>query len=113
MDNKIKEGVRHTPGPYLLVDDETPFIYALNGDGTTRFHCSIQPGYVRNYARRVEQTSEKEIMAVARLFAAAPDMLQALETIEMFGKMDGSEFALSAAKTATAAIARATGKEGV
>lgn len=49
-------------------------------------------------------------MANARLIAAAPELLEALKTIAAFAEEDAGPFALSAAKTARAAIAKALGQ---
>lgn len=68
---------KHTPGPWLT---EGNFVYALNGEGkyaVNRFSASIQPGYTTDETR----TKIAEMEANARLIAAAPDLLAALQAL--------------------------------
>lgn len=59
-----------TPGPWMLSGKT---VYALNGDGYNRFSALIQDAY----------TKDEELQANAQLIAAAPELLEALQSIEM------------------------------
>ena len=58
----------HTPGPWLV---EGRTVYALNDDGYNRFSALVQDAH----------TPGDELEANARLIAAAPELLEALEDI--------------------------------
>lgn len=60
----------HTPGPWMLTERT---IYALNEQGANRFHASVRDNYAPTY----------ELNANARLMAAAPELLDALEKIKL------------------------------
>lgn len=71
----------HTPGPWKI-DGAT--VFALDERGhVNRFSARVQGGYV-SYLRslprsKAERTSDAELEANARLIAAAPELLDALE----------------------------------
>jgi len=102
---------KHTPAPWLIADES--FVYALNDSGYNRFWAHVTGGNLR----RAESTSRAEVEANARLIAAAPDLLDALQGI--IGYFDsGNNVPVSQAtikarsdevKSARAAIAKATG----
>ena len=76
----------HTPGPWKVGEDE-PFVYALNNAGTNRFFAGVQAGWLTEGGTNKPtdvRTSHDEIMANARLIAAAPDLLEALEKLLAF-----------------------------
>lgn len=68
--------MKHTPSPWLLADDGSPFVYALNERNTNRFYCGISSGWVNG-----ESASTEEMMANAHLIAAAPDLYAALDRL--------------------------------
>lgn len=71
----------HTPGPWTMTDDGSPFIYYLNDEGINRFSASVQQGWAS--ANDGQRTPHSEILANAHLIAAAPDLLAALKEIVM------------------------------
>lgn len=92
-----------TPAPWLLQNQS---VYALNERGTNRFSTLIQPGFSDGY----ERTGERELIANARLIAAAPDLLAALRAFMArfdFGEAFPADHPITAAR---AAIASATGE---
>lgn len=97
----------HTPGPYDCVDRT---IYRLDETGTcNRFVAQVQGGYVSRPQGwdLGEHTSEAELLAVARLFAAAPDLLEALEA---FVAGDSADDIDTRYENARQAIAKARGE---
>ena len=72
----------HTPGPWKLAEDGTPFVYQLGQGGTNRFCLMVQGGGSNNDAADFD-----ERVAIARLIAAAPELLDALTAIQPY--MDG------------------------
>jgi len=58
----------------LLIADKT-FVYELNAKGENRLYFKIYPGCDNDNNR----TSEEELAKAANLFAAAPELLEALE----------------------------------
>ncbi|WP_341702572.1 hypothetical protein [Ferrovibrio sp.] len=71
---------KHTKGPYLR---DGALVYALNEDGTNRFCAYVQVGFVEQPRRGAAvRTTTEEAQATAALFAAAPDLLAALEEAE-------------------------------
>lgn len=58
-----------TPGPWLISDNDGRFVYALNAEGFNRFYLHVHGPH----------TPTAELDAVARLIAAAPDLLAACE----------------------------------
>lgn len=97
----------HTPGPWLIEDGD--FVYALNNMGGNIFSCHIQGGFTNDGKR----TSQAERSAIARLIAAAPELLKALKRITDQYKALLKDCGLSskdAISSAEAAIAKAEGK---
>jgi len=66
----------HTPGPWKLADDGSPFVYQLGPGGTNHFCLSVQGG-----GKASDAASYEERVAIARKISALPDLLAALETI--------------------------------
>jgi hypothetical protein len=98
----------HTPGPWLI-DGTT--VYALNGEETNRFTCQVQGGHVAFRFDKAVRTSTFEREANARLIAAAPELLEALEGMlraSVTGGIEDAELNALEAK-ARAAIAKARG----
>ena len=92
---------KHTPGPWLIAD--ASFVYALNDSGYNRFWTNVTGGDLR----KGESTSKVETEANARLIAAAPDLLDALQSIiEDIDSEFGTDCDYNKAR---AAIAKATG----
>jgi hypothetical protein len=54
-------------------------VYALNLEGSNRFLCEVQGGWATHNRNR---TTTDELRANARLIAAAPELLEALEDAE-------------------------------
>lgn len=83
---RAADSAQHTPGPYI----HGPITRNLDGQGQEQFKCevaaksTISPvaGTVR-YFRAFGRTYE-ECEANARLIAAAPELLEALERILLF-----------------------------
>lgn len=91
---------KHTQGPWLV---EGRTVYALNDDGYNRFSALVQDAH----------TPGDELEANARLIAAAPELLEALEGVtdmaaDMIPSMGFAGLALIEA--ARAAIAKARGE---
>jgi hypothetical protein len=94
---------KHTPGEWKIAGedaDKQTFVYALNDCGSNRFWFDIQPGWTDDKQR----TSNTELSANARLIAAAPALLEALQDALtlLWPSTDEHQKAL-------AAIAKATG----
>jgi hypothetical protein len=94
---------QHTPGPWSLEDRGTKFIVSKPGDGyITREVCRMDSSTMAAFAQE----------ANARLIAAAPDLLEALQaiaSIDVHSALTEAEAdAIHAA--ASAAIAKATGE---
>ena len=88
---------KHTPGPWSYHNTPTPFIY-VNAGGLPI--CQI-------YTSTAHGQSMGEQFANARLIAAAPELLEALQFV-----MTASGEQLSTAlEQAQAAIAKATGEQ--
>lgn len=69
----------HTPGQW---DRQDHTIFALDETGTiNRFSAQVQGGFVCREQgwNQAERTSDAELLANARLIAAAPELLEALE----------------------------------
>ena len=80
-----------TPGPWLL---DGKLVYALNDEQTAnRFSCQMQGGYAFYGFNNSRKTKPDELLANARLIAAAPElaevtpMLLALVRLK-FGNLD-------------------------
>lgn len=61
---------KHTPGPWAYQEDSDAYTHIVRGPGN-RFICQLA------------QTTSAEIEANARLIAAAPELLEALERIAL------------------------------
>lgn len=84
---------KHTPGPWRVVQDPTNLSLQVYGQTLALFEC---------WRRSDEQTE----LANARLIAAAPDLLEALEFV-----IRGVPDTWEGVQKARAAIAKATGGE--
>lgn len=82
---------QHTPGPWVAVERTNAYI---------EIEAPDQPGYA---AKKVAETSLTNHVANARLIAAAPDLLAALQ-----GFIQGAEAMGWNTDKARAAIAKAT-----
>lgn len=66
-----------TPGPWILGESLEAFVYALRtGNDVNRMSLQVQGGYTDT-----GKTTREELDANARLIAAAPDLLSALESL--------------------------------
>ena len=104
-----------TPGPWLLRTTPTSaglchIVSAADWRGAFIYGDGIRKG--------VDDALQKaqELAANARLIAAAPDLLDALQRIEEYWNQDQNETAMAdacwhAINTARAAIAKATGEQ--
>ena len=90
----MSEMSKHTPGPWRVVKDPTNLSLQVYGQTLALFEC---------WRRSDEQTE----LANARLVAAAPDLLKALEFV-----IRGVPDTWEGVQKAHAAIAKATGGEG-
>jgi hypothetical protein len=92
---------KHTPGPWLIAGEDATFVYALGPVLKSNiFWAHVQ-------AAGPERASREECKANARLIAAAPELLAALEKVWSEGVIpDG--FALLQDQVCDA-IAKATG----
>jgi hypothetical protein len=93
----------HTPAPWTVSE-----LYA--GGQVSKYHIFIEPN-VAVIERKVEGKDQCD-MADARLIAAAPDLLDALERLLKHGTFDDypNTNQWYAVRDARAAIARATGE---
>jgi DNA primase len=66
--------VKHTPGPWHIL------FGGLEGDDSFTIASKVSPGAVADYAVAAPRPW-REVQANARLIAAAPDLLHALECI--------------------------------
>lgn len=62
----------HTQAEWLIADEDKSFVYALGPGGTNLFWAQVQ-------AAGPEKISAEEKASNARLIAAAPDLLDALQ----------------------------------
>lgn len=95
---------KHTPGPWVYKRE--------NGSPTTGQHMIA--GAIPGYLAEVRDCGSGDVEANARLIAAAPELLVALEHIKEYWNRDQNEQAMSDAlwhiiETADDAIAKATG----
>lgn len=91
---------KHTPGPWLR---DGRFVYALNEHGINAMSLSLPPG-IGHYDDKETQEAN------ARLIAAAPELLEALQHLLEFADQTGRGCS-SQEEAARAAIAKATGGE--
>ena len=97
--------VKHTPGPWRIVDGTGGDLYVRDVGGVITF-CA-KPMRWEGQPERYE-SEMAEYRANARLISAAPDMLEALETIMFeFGPGTMSDEAFG---KAVAAISKAKGE---
>lgn len=95
---------KHTPGPWSVAGVT---IYSLNKNEVNRFDARVQQGWDDSQ----ERTSRAECEANARLIAAAPDLLEALEAmLEAYDDGVGKDWERPYWLKAHAAIAKATGQ---
>jgi len=95
-----------TPGPWDRTENT---VFALDRTGTcNRFSALVQGGYVERQQgwQKPEYTSNEELTANARLMAAAPELLEALEAM-LSEYVAGDHIQNRAAIKARAAIAKA------
>ena len=87
---------KHTPGPLQYAFEGGAVAFILESDGTTVAKLSVAEN----------TTAHRALAANARLFSAAPDLLEALRSL-----LDALPSATTppAIRSARAAIARATG----
>lgn len=94
---------KHTATAWLLADEDKTFVYALGPHGTNNFWAHVQTA-------GPEKISKEEAVANARLMAAAPELLAALES--MVKLIDDNGLCVDECEdydSALAAIAKATG----
>jgi len=94
------------PGNWKTVENT---VYQLNYFNHNRWYFHVQPGWTDED----ERTSEEELKAVARLAAAAPKLLEALQWYIEIDEVDNSEgnaFWLEGKAQAEAAVAAALGE---
>ena len=91
---------QHTPGPWRSSGSLTIYIEARLGDGWIQEVCSVGP-------TEADKGYGEQQQANARLIAAAPDLLEALQAV-LANSLDSKGLA-DAHKQARAAIAKATG----
>jgi hypothetical protein len=111
---------KHTPGEWKIAGEDTPdvepFVYAPSEDGRcNRMYFKVNAGWLHSRPGS-ERTSREEVMAVARLCRAAPDLLKALQrAVDFIGQSDDyttgrSPGAHGLVQDLSAAIAKATGQ---
>ena len=97
---------KHTPGPLQYAFEGGTVAFILESDGTAVAKLSVTEN----------TTAHRALAENARLFSAAPDLLEALQNIAEYWNQDQNEAAMAdacwhAIHTARAAIARATGEQ--
>lgn len=91
---------KHTPGPWMACNAGTLWDYFVWSDAADKSVCNID----------YSEQSAAEVEANARLIAAAPELLAALQALaEVALYRDGD--CTAQLTTARAAIAKATGQE--
>lgn len=89
-DLEVMTDAKHTPGPWRVIidDDGNPLSGRPSVCASDELDCMIVhwDGFVQQYWRSAR--GDKEIHANARLIAAAPDMLAALERLEYWFDTD-------------------------
>ena len=109
----MADKISYTRGPWLL-DNMT--VYALDETGScNRFSAQVQWGFKHHSQgdKIDERTSEDELTANARLIAAAPELLEALETTLANAKLfnrDTDLMWVAVRDKAETAIAKARGE---
>ena len=86
----------YTPGPWKIIGRT---VYALNERGFNRFTARVEDAH----------TASSERVANARLMAAAPEMLEALQLIASTDHVDAALDPQRAARIAREGIAKTTG----
>lgn len=84
----MEEIKKHTPGPWVLNDEDRTII--ITG-GEDKYVCDVQ---IHQVPRAMGLHEEPTRMANAKLIAAAPELLKALQDIvnlQMIFAKDGSE----------------------
>ena len=100
---------KHTPGPWVVVGSRTKYVEARLVGSLMQEVAACGPTLAdEGYGQQQE--------ANARLIAAAPDLLEALQDIAEYWNQDQNEAAMAdacwhAIHTARAAIAKATGEQ--
>ena len=98
---------QHTPGPWRVILDDTggPFTGWPSVSASDQLDCSIvhRAGFKQEYWGDL---SQREAIANARLIAAAPDLLEALQHL-MVAHGEQLDYAFQQAQDA---IAKATGE---
>ena len=92
---------KHTPGPWCL-SDESPMII--------EDECKVIVGSASTYPNSGYFPGQKEAEANARLIAAAPELLEALEKALDDSACDGDQCGTEWHELARAAIAKAKGE---
>lgn len=97
---------KHTPGKWWVTGNMTLYVNARLSDGLIQEVASIGPTEADNGYGEQQKAN-------ARLIAAAPDLLNALQSIAEYWNKDQNEIAVAdacwyAVETAHAAIAKAT-----
>ena len=106
---------KHTPGPWRIIidDDGNPLSGRLMVAAAPELDCAIVhwDGFAQEFWESAR--GKKEMHANARLIAAAPDLLEALERCLNFIENTESEMGdtLECGDKARAAIAKAKGEE--
>jgi hypothetical protein len=95
---------KHTPGPWARIGTT---VYALMHDGWKRGVEQFKNRFTVQ-VQRDRECSEEEAEANARLIAAAPDLLEALEQAVTSMQDSGYPNSHVAVRAARAAIAKAT-----
>lgn len=104
---------RHTPGPWVIGDENNACCDVLLGTDHN-LTCSMDRRDNNTYD---EVISREEMLANAKLIAAAPDLLEALQALRLAREQDkylswekGAPDFKNAELLADAAIAKATGE---
>ena len=97
--------MRYTPTPWIIEDD-IPFVYALNDNGYNRMSLLIQPGYTET-----SRTLEAELRADAHLISAAPDMYEALKLWHDHQQGTRGHYCSECANAIEKALAKAEGRQ--
>lgn len=93
-----------TPAPWLIDQNSSGFVYALNKEGINQFWLKI--------SSQPKCATENEINANASLIAAAPDMFTALEQAlaVLSGERMSKQSLIDALTLATLALKKAKGQ---